>query len=564
MATPWRLGPLVLLFVLIGLTPAAGQPSPAEHRAVWIDTFNTRLERPEDVRLAVARAAAMHANVLLVQVRRRGDAWYLDGEEPLAEGVVDGFDPLAELLAQARPLGLQVHAFLTLGAVWNQTRPPAAPTHVFNTHGLGSGRAPDGRANWLTRTRAPDGAGTSHDGYRFGNDFWLDPAHPDVADYLTDLVVRLAQRYPVDGVHLDGVRYPEVPGAAGALALSVGYNPTAIARYTARYGTSGDPAPEDGRFGDWRREQVTNLLQRLYVSLLAVRPSLVVSVSTSAAGPAPTTVGEFRSSQPHMRTFQNWEAWLGSGAVDLVYAEVFRPAHTSAGGEFGAWARWAQAAQQRRRVVMGLGAYLNAVEGIIQQIRAVRAAGPPAADGAAAGPTQPSSSAPPLAGVALYSLAANNAPVVSNPLSVPPGRDTPLRAIEDVASGLRTGRTTSGQVVDPMSGGPFAVIVAPPELPWKAHEGHVLGRLVDGRGEPVDGATVQVTRGGEPVAHALAVSDGTGVFALPALAPGTYRVTATWRDALYASSCELEVPAAAVARVTLTLDPARPALLDCR
>lgn len=559
MATPWRLGPLVLFLSLAVLSPAAGQPPPTEHRAVWIDTFNTRLDSPEDVRLAISRAAATHANVLLVQVRRRGDAWYLDSEEPPADGLLPGFDPLAEVLAQARPLGLQVHAFLTLGAVWNQTRAPAAATHVFNRHGLGSGRAPEGRDNWLTRTRAPDGAGTSYDGYRFGNDFWLDPAHPDVAAYLTDLVVRLAQRYPVDGVHLDGVQYPEVPGAAGALALSVGYNPTAIARYNARHGTSGDPAPEDGRFGDWRREQVTNLLQRLYVSLLAVRPSLVVSVSTSAAGAAPAAVaGSFRGSQPHMRTFQDWETWLGSGAIDLVYAEVFRGAHTSAAGEFVGWTRWAQAAQQRRRVVMGIGAYLNAVEGTIQQVRTVQAAG---ADVSGADRAQ---AAAPLAGVALYSLAANNAPVVSNPLSVPPGRDTPLRAVEDVASGLRTGRTTSGQVVDPAGSGAFAAPVAAPAWAWKTQEGHVLGALVDGRGAPVDGAMLHLTNGGETIADVAAVSDGTGVFALPALAPGAYRVTAIWRGALYTSSCEVDVTAAAVARVTLSLDPARPAILDCR
>lgn len=551
MATSWRLWPLALLVCLTFSVPAAGQPPPAEYRAVWIDTFNTRLASAEDVRVAVSRAAATHANVLLVQVRRRGDAWYVDTHEPMGEGVPAGFDPLAEVLAQARPLGLEVHAFVTLGAVWNQATAPVVPAHVFNVHGLGSGRAPEGRDNWLTRTLAPDGAGTSYDGYRFGNDFWLDPAHPDVADYLTDLVVRLAQRYPVDGIHLDRLQYPEVPGASGALVLSVGYNPTAIARYNARYDAAGLPAPEDGRFGDWRREQVSNLLQRMYVSLLAVRPSLVVSVSTSGAGGAPgTTAGGFAATESYMRAFQDWQAWLANGAVDLAYAEVFRSAHTSsAAEEFGAWTRWAQAAQARRRVVIGLGAYLNAVEGTVQQVRTVRAA-----DASA-----------PLAGVALYSLAANNAPVVSNPLSVPAGRDTPLRAIEDVASGLRSGRTTSGQVVDPSSTGPFATIVDPPTLTWKAVEGHVLGEVVDGGGQPVDGVTMGLM--GSNAADGpgtSAVTDGAGVFALPALPPGSYHLTATHRGTRLTSTCEVEVTATVVSRVTLVLDAATPAVLLCR
>lgn len=522
----------------------AAQTQRAELRAVWVDTFNTRLATTEDVALVVSRAASMQANALFVQVRRRGDAWYLDSGEPLGDGVGSGFDPLAEVLSQARARGLQVHAFLTLGAVWNQTTPPASAAHVFNTHGLGSGRAPDGRANWLTRTQAPDGAGTSYDGYRFGNDFWLDPAHPDVAAYLTEVVVRLATRYPVDGIHLDRFQYPEVPGATGALTISVGYNPTALARYNARYDVVGVPAADDGRFSEWRREQVTNLLQRLYVSLLDVRPSLVVSVAVSASGPAP---GDFRETEPYWRTFQDWQAWLETGAVDMVVPHVFRAEHTASGAdEFAGWTTWARGSQGRRGVVVGLGAYLNSVEGTVRQARTVLTEGTPA-----------------LQGMALFSVAANNAPVVSNPLSVPSGRDTPQRAIEDLAAGLRFGRTTTGQAVDPSLTGPFAEGAAVPTLPRKRDEGHVLGRLVDVQDAPLDGVPLTLSRG-DGTSQATAVSDGTGVFALPAVAPGAWRVVATLDGALYTSACEVNVTAAGVTRVTVALQANRPGVLDCR
>ncbi len=538
--------PRVLVCLLAALVlgqpqPAGAQTPPAEFRAVWVDAFNTRLASPDDVALVLSRATALQANALFVQVRRRGDAWYLDSGEPLADGLSPGFDPLAEVVNQARGRGLQVHAFLTLGPVWNQTTAPTAPDHVFNTHGLGSGGAPGGRANWLTRTQAPDGAGTSYDGYRFGNDFWLDPAHPDVAAHLTDVVVRLATRYPVDGIHLDRVQYPEVPGASGAMSISVGYNPTAVARYNARYDAVGLPAPNDGRFSAWRREQVTNLLQRLYVSLLAVRPSLVVSVAVSASGPAP---GDFSGAEPYWRVFQDWQAWLATGAVDLVVPQIFRAAHTSPGAEeFAGWTTWARVSQGRRGVVVGLGAYLNSVEGTVRQARAVLDAGPPA-----------------LAGVALFSVAANNAPVVSNPLSVPAGRDTPHRAIEDLAFGLRFGRTTSGLAVDPSLTGPFAVVADVPVLSWKREEGHILGLLVDARGNPVDGVPLSLTRDGV-TSQASAVSDGTGVFALPALAPGAWRVVAEVNGATYTSACEVDVTAEGVARVTVALAASR---LECR
>lgn len=532
------------LLWLGSVATAHAQGRRPEVRAVWIDTFNSRLASSEDVSLAVSRAAAIQANVLFVQVRRRGDAWYVDSQEPSAEGIVPGFDPLAEVLSQARSRGLQVHAFLTLGAVWNLATPPASPLHVFNRHGLGSGRPPDGRTNWLTRTLASDGAGTSRDGYRFGNDFWLDPAHPDVADYLVDLAVRLVARYPVDGVHLDRVQYPEVSGATGAQTLSVGYNPTAVARYNARFGATGVPAAEDGRFAAWRREQITNLVRRLTTSLWAVRPSLVVSVAASASGAPPEpAVGDFRDTEAYGRVFQDWQHWMASGLVDLVVPHLFLPEHAAEGAEtFAGWVDWARTAQGRRRLVVGVGAYLNSVEGTVRQTRKAL-----------------EESASPPAGVALFSLAANNAPVVSNPLSVPAGRDTPQRAVEDLAAGLRFGRTTTGVPVDPALVGPFAEVAAVPTFEWKQAEGHVLGRLQRGDGNPLDGVAVQAVRSAG-VVSASTVTDGSGVFALPALEPGSYRLTGTSDGTSWPSTCEVEVSVAQVAQVTVTLEAG---LLTC-
>jgi hypothetical protein len=301
---------------------------------------------------------------------------------------------------------------------------------------------------------------------------------------------------------------------------------------------------DDERFASWRREQVTNLLQRLYVQLQAVRPTLVVSVAVSAEGAPP---GDFRATEPYWRTFQDWQQWLMSGAVDVAVPHLFRAEHVAADAdEFTGWTNWARASQGRRAVVVGLGAYLNAVEGTLRQTRRVLA-----------------DADTPLAGVALFSLAANNAPVVSNPWSVPAGRDTPQRAIEDLAAGLRFGRTTTGQVVDPSMTGPFGEPTPVPTFRWKDQEGHVLGRLEDGAGATVDGVALRAV-GIDGATAATAVSDGSGIFALPALAPGAWRIVASVGQTSYTSACVVDVSAQSVARVTLALEPGRPGILDCR
>lgn len=537
-----RIVAVLLLVCAVAGTTHAQDASP-RWRAAFVDTFNTRLGTPDDVTLAVSRASAMHANVLYVQVRRRGDAFYLDGREPAPEGVpIDGgFDPLGDLLGKAHAAGLEVHALVTLGPVWHLSTPPTDPRHVFNRHGFNGNRAVEGAENWLTRTLVSDGQGSSMDGYRFGNDYWLDFGHPAAASYVVDLVTRLVERYPVDGVALDALQYPEPPSGTA----SIGYNAVAIARFQARTGQSGVPGPDDARWSEWRREQLTALTRRLAVSTFAVRPSLVVSVAAVAAGAAP---GDYRGTVAYSRTFQDWFRWAADGSVDIVVPQVYRAEHGgSSADEFAAWSAWLSQTPLTRPVVIGLGAYQNSLEGLLRQTRAALTA------------------AGQRGGVSLFSLAATNAPVVNNPLSTPPGRDTPQRPFEDFASALRTGRTTGGQVVDQGQPPVFAVQVPRSPTPWKDTVGHVLGSVEDASGAPVDGAHVRLDANGRSAGPDDVVSDGSGIFATPSVAPGTYRLQlVSPAGSAYTSDCTLDVSARGVTRVTLTVDPSRPGVAACR
>lgn len=534
---------LAALFVLFAVVPmASAQDATPRWRTVFVDTFNSRIGSAEEVATVVSRAALMHANVLYVQVRRRGDAFYIDGDEPAPEGVTiaEGFDPLGELIGQARAAGLEVHALVTLGPVWHLASNPTDPRHVFTRHGFNGGRAVEGAENWLTRTLLNDGNGSSMEGYRFGNDYWLDFGHPAVAAYVTDLVTRLVERYPVDGVRLDGLSYPEAPSGSA----SIGYNAVSVARFQARTGQPGVPGQDDVRWSDWRREQITALTRRLAVSALAVRPSLVISVSGVAVGAAP---GDTHGTVAYSRTFQDWFSWLADGTVDVVVPQVYRAEHaTGTAEEFAAWMAWLAATPSARARIVDLGAYQNSLEGLTRQAHAALAA-----TGSSGG-------------VSFFSLAANNAPVVNNPLSSPAGRDTPQRPFEDFAAVLRTGRTTGGQVVD--SQPLFPVQVPRATTPWKDVVGHVLGRLEDDSGTAVDGAAVTLESStGLAAGPDDVTSDGGGVFATPSVPPGTYRTRiVSPTGSAFVSECTVDVAARSVTRILLVLDPARPGVAACR
>lgn len=552
--------------------PARAQGPQEQYRAFWVDTFNTRLNSADDVAAVIARAQQARANVLLVQVRRRGDAWYLDSSEPLPENVPieRDFDPLREVLARAHEQGLQVHAFVSVGAIWNLATSPGDPNHVFNRHGVNpsTGRPFEGRDNWLTRTLLPDGGTIGMGGHRFGNDYWIDLGHPDAASYTLDVLVRLVSGYDVDGLHLDRIRYPEisVSGQTPATGASVGYNETSVARFNRATGRPADaiPAAGDPAWSQWRRDQVTGFVRRLYLTLADIRPRVALSAAVVAFGAGPASEDAWIAAEPYWRVYQDWRAWQEEGIVDLMMPMVYKTQHTASGrAAFSAWNAFAAAHQFGRHTATGVGAYLNSIEGTLLQAR--EALSPAAPDGVA------------NRGVAFFSMAANNAPVLANPISIPPGRDTSLRTFDDFASALVTGRLSGGQWVEQeagFAGGLFADGAVVPSMPWKTEPsaGHLLGTLRTPDGGPVDTATVIVSRddapeGPEPAEgrqSAATETDGSGVFGAVGLVPGTYSLMITPRgSATVRSACTVNVTAGSVSRVGLLVDARWPTLAQC-
>ncbi len=538
--------------------------SVVQYRAFWVDTFNTSLNSHSDVAAVVAGATAAGANAIFAQVRRRGDAWYREALEPLPDGVpiAAGFDPLADLISQAHAAGVEVHAFVIIGAIWNRppTQPPSSPEHIFNRHGFdpATGQPQQGRANWLTRTLLPDGGPIGFDGYRFGNEFWIDLGNPDAAAYTVEVLLHLVDHYDLDGLHLDRIRYPElaVGGQTPTTGANVGYNPTSVERFQRHHGlleNGPPPDPGDPDWSRWRRDQVTGLVRRLYLEVLAHKPGLKVSAALIAFGTGPTNDAAWPAAEAFWRVYQDWRAWTEEGLVDLAVPMVYKTEHTGAGqAAFDQWSQWATQHQYGRAALIGQGASLNAIEGTLRQTRRALASSP---------------SGQPAMGVVFFSMANSNTAVTSNPHSIPAGQPTPRRPFAEFAAGLTTGKSVDGTVLyeDPMSN-PIAIFADPataPELAWKTNPqvGHLLGIVGDEAGQPVDGGevTIEPTGGGPaPAAGRTSVTthtDGNGAYGGVDLAPGRYQVTITPRgQAPYIAPDAVQVAPGQVARLDIEID----------
>jgi uncharacterized lipoprotein YddW (UPF0748 family) len=482
---------LALLIVLACLLqPAApSQAAAPQLRAFWVDAFHEGIKTPDQTRRLIADVRRAGANAIFVQVRRRADSYYRDSREPIAADVAPGYDPLADVIRQARERGIQVHAWAVALPAWKDGYQQPDRNHIWYQHG------PDkqGSDNWFMRDingRAGDCGGPNDCGY------FLDPGHPAVVDYTVNSLMHLASRYDLDGLHLDYIRYPGV---------RFGYNPVSLQRFQAASGRRDIPAPDDAQWMQWRRDQVTKLVKRIYLGLNAVKPRMSLSVAAIAWGDGPPN-NNFAESSPYKRTLQDWNGWLNAGYIDFAVPMVYDKEDGGQGTAwFDAWVNYARTSQSRRPIAIGTGAWLNAADQNLAQIRRASGAG---------------------IGIVLYSYA------------IPVAGDR-------------------GAFLDRLRNEVWNDGAPAPQFGWKTQptSGHVQGQvLINGAGG--DNVSVRVSGNNRPDSHTT--TDATGSWGAVDLPPGSY--TATIRNPLTGTDAAIgfSVGPGVVANATIAVGAGSP------
>ena len=161
--------------------------------------------------------------------------------------------PLAEMLAEAHAAGLEFTPSWCLGAILDIAYAAVGQGHQALNCTVHAPRRP-ARADNAPRVPAcPMARNTSSGGYRFGVGLLADFGHPAAASYTVNVLLDLVLSYPIDGLHLDRLQYPEIGGGPSEGGASVGYTTsacsgsarnttgrwTAIRHLTIRNGASG-------------------------------------------------------------------------------------------------------------------------------------------------------------------------------------------------------------------------------------------------------------------------------------------------------------------------------------
>ena len=505
--------PRVLLLALAAWLWACG-PTRAdtrrpELRGFWADGFNEGYKTPQQIDTLLQRLHDAHCNAVFAQMRKGGDAYYASHYEPWATDDNQHFDALACLIDRAHRMQprIAVHAWINTCAVGQGVKHPGY--HVAQIH-----------PEWLSvnsRGNADDGEVRK-----------VDLGDPDAADWTFRLYLDVVRHYDVDGIHFDFVRY----GSPG-----FGYNPVSVNRFLRQLPTgyrikpykrggilqyiapaeNGGanvvlPAPDDTAWKQWRRDQVTNFVRKVYAFASRIKPRVVVSAATIAWGNGPHNEAEWeRKSAAMNRVFQDWRGWQQEGILDLACPMTYFAGRRGLEYE-RTWYTWISGHQYGRASAIAVGNWQLSIPQALAQMRVARS---PAANG-----RRPY-------GVMLYSYAGTGT-------GPKPGK----RGLQELEQQPEF-YAMLGQPSPYAAAPPFARDVPLPSMAWKEHptRGIVKGFVRTDAMTPLDGASVtlepqrrgEAQSGGQGAGQARSIAkryarrvDGTGFYAFVDVPPGVY------------------------------------------
>ncbi|WP_413199476.1 glycoside hydrolase family 10 protein [Nostoc piscinale] len=280
----------VAVLVVDGLKPAIAQLPRQEIRGVWMtnNDFNVLRDRVK-VRDAVKHLQRLNFNTIYPVVWNSGYAMYPSataqgaGIQPFITRGLEGQDILADLINHAHRQGLLVIPWFEFGFM-------APPTSELALN----------HPEWLTQKR--NGSETSISAA--GEVVWLNPFHPQVQQFITNLVLEVVTQYDADGIQFDDHM---------SLPHEFGYDKYTVALYTQETKNNPPANPNDSAWVKWRADKITAFMVRLNQAVKARKPNSIFSVSPNYYDFA------------YKFHLQDWLAWIRQNIVDELIVQVYRP-----------------------------------------------------------------------------------------------------------------------------------------------------------------------------------------------------------------------------------------------
>ena len=297
----WRRGLVLTLVFAIALTSSAilsprllAQTPPktptTELRGVWLTNIDSDvIFSRNNIIDAVNRLDKLNFNTIYPTVWQGGYTLYPSAaaERVFGESIdpspgLKDRDILKEIIAQSRQKGIAVIPWFEFGFM------APAESELATLH-------PD----WLAQRR--DGSTIWKEGEH--ERVWLNPFHPQVQQFILDLILEIVDNYDIDGIQFDD---------HFGLPVEFGYEPLTVSMYQEQIKS---PPSDDARetfWVRWRADKINDFVGRVSRAIKSRKEKCIVSLS-----PNP-----FHFALPaHL---QDWFTWERRGYIDEIVLQVYR------------------------------------------------------------------------------------------------------------------------------------------------------------------------------------------------------------------------------------------------
>lgn len=291
---------LVLLAALVSAvccSTVTGRAAPAEIRGTWLTTTG-----PDHIRSGLNTESvtsdlrSIGLNTVYVESWKNG---YTNFPSPTLAALTGGPDRstflgttrdlMQETLINAHRNEMNVFGWFEYGFAAQFVGNGGSPSNPLATYMRDQG--------WLLRDQSGQFANSSN-GFA-----WMNPAVPEVRQFLIDITLEAAQRYDLDGIQFDDrLAWPR----------EFGWDATTAALYQADTGNSLPTSIHDTTFRNWRQQQVSEFAAELSQAVRVARPDLQLSVSPSITGFSETNYNA------------DWPAWVDDDLFDEFVPQVYR------------------------------------------------------------------------------------------------------------------------------------------------------------------------------------------------------------------------------------------------
>lgn len=260
-----------------------------EIRGIWLTNVDSQVLSSRDrIAEAMEFLAKTGFNVVFPVVWNKGVTLYpsqvmQDYFDIAIDPIYGDRDPLAELIAEAHRVGLQVMPWFEYGFAASYQQNGG---RILAQRPLWSGMDVNGKL--LTK-----------------NGFvWMNALEPEVQDFLLSLVLEVVKNYDIDGIQGDD-RMPAFP-------VEGGYDPKTSQRYRLQTNQLPPMNCREPRWVEWRANILTNFLVRLYREVKAIKSELIISM---APGPYKWGLDEY---------LQDSKSWVNLKIVDWLHPQLYR------------------------------------------------------------------------------------------------------------------------------------------------------------------------------------------------------------------------------------------------